>query len=285
MADRSTWPAFIVGCHRSGTTLLRYLLDAHPALACPPESKFLAAFGDVLTYPQAMRGLRSLGVGPDRLLADLRRMINAFFQEYAARHGKRRWIDKTPNYARLLPFLDALFGHEVLFLLMVRHPLDTADSLAHLPAFNLDEPEDPDIAASVERHGRDRAAWVRHWVDTADTLAWFGAHTPARTHFVRYEALVTGPARTLEEVLEFLGEARSPEVVADLIDGAFTRRHPPGYEDATIRDSHGIHQSSIGKWRRWPTAEVDRLWAIAADVAGLLGYTSPSMESEIYGVA
>jgi hypothetical protein len=73
--------------------------------------------------------------------------------------------------------------------------------------------------------------------------------------------------------------------VADLIDGVFPRRHPPGYEDATIRDSHGIHQSSIGKWRRWPTAEVDRLWAIAADVAGLLGYTSPSMESEIYGVA
>jgi hypothetical protein len=102
---------------------------------------------------------------------------------------------------------------------------------------------------------------------------------------VRYEALVTEPERTLEEVLRFLGEARSPEVVADLIDGAFTRRHPAGYEDPKIRDSHGIHQSSIGKWRCWPTAEVDRLWAIAADVAGLVGYASPWTGSEIYGVA
>jgi hypothetical protein len=284
---RTIWPIFIVGCHRSGTTLLRYLLDAHPALACPPESKFLAALGDVLTYPQAMRGLASLGVAPDRLLSDVRAVVEAYFREYAVRHGKRRWIDKTPNYVRLLPFLDALFAREVLYLLMVRHPFDTAASLAGVAAFNVDEPEDPEIAASVARYGCDRAAWVHHWVDVTDMLVSFGAQTPARTHVVRYEALVTEPERTLADVLGFLGEARSPEVVAALIDNAFGQPHPPGYEDAKIRDSRGIHQHSVGKWTRWPAAEIDRLWPIAADSAARLGYELPGARgrSEAYGVA
>jgi len=55
-------PVFLIGCHRSGTTLMRYLLDAHPNLACPPESKFLAALHEVFKYPQAVRVLASLGI-------------------------------------------------------------------------------------------------------------------------------------------------------------------------------------------------------------------------------
>src|SRR3954462_15908459 len=52
---RRSWPAFLVGCHRSGTTLLRRLLDSHPHIACPPESKFIAGFEAFLTYPQTAR--------------------------------------------------------------------------------------------------------------------------------------------------------------------------------------------------------------------------------------
>ncbi len=61
-------PIFLTGCHRSGTTLARYLLDAHPNLACPPESKFIAGLEAFLMYPQALRGLASIGAGPDRVL-------------------------------------------------------------------------------------------------------------------------------------------------------------------------------------------------------------------------
>jgi len=35
-------PIFVVGCHRSGTTLFRLILDSHPAISCGPETRFLA---------------------------------------------------------------------------------------------------------------------------------------------------------------------------------------------------------------------------------------------------
>jgi hypothetical protein len=54
------WPVFLIGCHRSGTTLAHYLLDAHPHLACPPESKFLAGVQALVDYPQAANALYTL---------------------------------------------------------------------------------------------------------------------------------------------------------------------------------------------------------------------------------
>jgi hypothetical protein len=67
---RAGWPAFIVGCYRSGTTLLRYILDAHPRLACPPESKFIPGLQWVLDYPEARAGLDRLG-SPARTCATI----------------------------------------------------------------------------------------------------------------------------------------------------------------------------------------------------------------------
>src|SRR5438270_14036839 len=43
MAFNRTPMPFIVGAPRSGTTLLRLMLDAHPELAIPPETGFVAA--------------------------------------------------------------------------------------------------------------------------------------------------------------------------------------------------------------------------------------------------
>ena len=37
---------FVVGVNRSGTTLLRMMLDSHPDLAIPPETHFIPALFD-----------------------------------------------------------------------------------------------------------------------------------------------------------------------------------------------------------------------------------------------
>src|SRR6266508_1904763 len=42
-------PIFVVGCQRSGTTLLRLILDAHPNISCGPETRFLTDLAHVTT--------------------------------------------------------------------------------------------------------------------------------------------------------------------------------------------------------------------------------------------
>ncbi len=112
---------FIFGVPRSGTTLLRMMLDAHPHLAIPPETHFVPEVAALAGSENELRAqLYQVIVGsarwPDfqleesqfrkRLLA-LRPLTTAsgvrcFYQMYAARFGKPRWGDKTPSYSPTL---------------------------------------------------------------------------------------------------------------------------------------------------------------------------------------
>jgi hypothetical protein len=251
---------------------LRYLLDAHPNLACPPESKFVAAFEDVLAYPQALRGLESLGISPDRLLTELGRLTATFLDEFAHAHGKRRWVDKTPNYYRLLPLIDRMFQRRVVYVFIVRHPLDTVDSLARTPAFAMNQPEDPEIARAVRAYGHGRDCWARYWLEVNQQLFAFAAANPGRCMSLRYEDLVASPEPTLESVLSFLGEAYSPGLIA----AAFSQSHKSGYGDWKILRETGIHFSGIDKWRSWPPEVKADIWTVVGTLAERLGYKLPN---------
>jgi protein-tyrosine sulfotransferase len=271
-AARHDLPVFIVGCHRSGTTLTRYILDAHPRLACPAESKFIAGFEAFLRYPQALTGLRCLGFKPDQVILELGRLLRFFMDRYAAGRGKARWIDKTPNYYRLLPLIDAMLANQALYVLVVRHPFDTIESLQAAPAFAAPCPEDPDIAHAVRRYGRTRAGWARHWVEVYGTASRFLSTIPTRCHSLRYEDLVTNPEPTLRELMTFLEE--------DLPDGlaaaAFAVDHSPGFRDWKIEATTAIHHQSVGKWRAWRKREIRQLWAIVGETARRFGYDDPA---------
>jgi len=147
--SRSRTPAgppvpFIVGVTRSGTTLLRLMLDAHPDLAIPPETHFV---------PSLIKATRKRGISCDeahgivtghRQWGDfdldsaelLRRYcaldridpettIRAFFELYAEREGKPRWGDKTPNYVKRMKQIDNWIL-EAKFIHMIRDGRDAA---------------------------------------------------------------------------------------------------------------------------------------------------------------
>ena len=111
----------IIGSPRSGTTLLRFMLDAHPDLAIPPETGFLVPcaervgqeavsredfFQTVTGYPAEAPGWRDFQISHDTFRAALQAIepftvadgTRAFYQLYASRFGKPRWGDKTPLY-------------------------------------------------------------------------------------------------------------------------------------------------------------------------------------------
>ncbi|CAN5699222.1 sulfotransferase [soil metagenome] len=141
-------PFFVVGSARSGTTLLRLMLNAHPDVAVPPESRFIT---ELYTEEEvdAEATLRALGdhhrFGAWELsLDDVRRelgrtgtvrfvdVISAAYRAYTKAHGKTRWGDKTPRYVEHIPLISGLFP-DARFVHLVRDGRNVALSYADVP--------------------------------------------------------------------------------------------------------------------------------------------------------
>src|SRR4051794_37604907 len=139
-------PFFIVANDRSGTTMLRLMLDRGPDVAIPPESMFLT---DVPAEAVAQRGAQAiveelwehpkvklwrLAEPPPRLPADApaSAVFAAPFEAYARAHGKPRWGDKTPHYVHHVDALVELWP-DARFVVLVRDGRDVAVSVRPLP--------------------------------------------------------------------------------------------------------------------------------------------------------
>ena len=141
----------IVGSPRSGTTLLRFMLDAHPDLAIPPETGFLALAGqwldgkhgsidqvvsDIVSYPPDAPAWNDFQLSADAYaeavarhsIRDAPEAVRLFYRLYAARFGKRRWGDKTPLYCRCMTDIERLLP-EAHFIHIIRDGRDAALSL------------------------------------------------------------------------------------------------------------------------------------------------------------
>jgi hypothetical protein len=213
--SRPVFP-FVVGCERSGTTLLRLMLDAHPQLAVPPESYFIVDLwrrrsryaridGTIEPDPfrrdlQRHRWFRYWDVPAETLEVALDRparfpdAIRRLYAAYARLHGKPRYGDKTPAYVQHVRLLADLLP-EARFLHLIRDGREVALSLAEVPwgPGNV-------LDAAI------------HWAERVERGRRSG---PALGHDryreVRYERLVADPERELEGVAAFfdLGFDRS----------------------------------------------------------------------------
>lgn len=185
-------PVFVVGCPRSGTTLVRRMLDAHPAFSCGPETQFLTELRVV--ERRSWRRLARFGVTESEWRAQVRSLFTWVHEQRAERLGKDRWVDKSPGYALILDYVDALFP-DCMVVHVIRDPRDVADSWRR-------------------RWGQRRAAWVlRAWPRHVTAARAFGRSHPDRYHEVRYEALVADPEAQARALLGWLGEPWSEAVL------------------------------------------------------------------------
>jgi hypothetical protein len=252
-------PIFIIGCQRSGTSLLRRIVDSHSRIACPPESKFVGSIVGLLRDEASLRGLESMGFDRSEVVRATAEFIRSFFDEYASAQGKPRWADKTPNYVDCLNELWEMFGPSARFLIVVRDGLDVAYSLSkrHYPA--IDEFVD---AASGDKP----VAAGLFWAHQNQTIRSFSAGHPEPCHQVRYEDLTANPAGTMQAVFAFLGEPWE----ASVLDYG---RHPHhrGIEDPDVRRLRRIVPNSGGH-KAWPSQTVEAVREACQPVLSELGY-------------
>jgi hypothetical protein len=202
---------FVVGLGRSGTTLLRLMLDAHPALTIPPETHFvpslIQASGNLRFTPERAarwivegrhRRWADFGLDPDELLARLRAIedfnapdaLRAFYRLYAERQGKPRWGDKTPDYVRKMKKIQLTLP-EARFIHLIRDGRDAGLSHnARIVSRGVREPLPPaDLAHR----------WVMRIAKARESAADLNGYLE-----LRYEDLVTDPVPALRKVCELI---------------------------------------------------------------------------------
>ncbi|GAA1673847.1 hypothetical protein GCM10009765_24000 [Fodinicola feengrottensis] len=259
----------MVGCHRSGTTLMRFILDTHPAIACAPETKLMGGLYEFSRYPQLRFALATLGVTSEQGSAELAQLVESIMGKYAARSGKRRWADKTPNYYRILPFIREIFAGEVLFLFVERHPFDTMTSLVEFFDQRVGVDADPETDRISRSFGAGPYSWARYWTEVNESIELFRHEHPEISHVVRYEDVVSRPDSTVGSIFDFLGE-NMPE---DLLSQVFTAPHHLGMEDHKIRGTGAIHDRSTLRWADWKPERIAATWRLVGPLAQTLGYT------------
>jgi Sulfotransferase family len=207
--DRQFPMPIIVGVPRSGTTLLRLMLDSHRELAIPPETGFLHPACDlkrqgretpedvfqlVTSFPPDAPCWPDFNIDANRFRDELHRIrpfevasgMRAFYRLYAERFNKQRFGDKTPSYCEHIERIGELLP-EAHFLHIIRDGRDVALSLRPL----------------WFSPGHDIETLARYWSRMVRAGRAGGSNARAYME-VRYEDLVREPRPQLEAVCRFL---------------------------------------------------------------------------------
>jgi Sulfotransferase family len=209
-AARAPTPApapFVVGVGRSGTTLLRLMLDAHPEMAVPPETHFIpdviracdrgAGPDGVVETLRASRRWGDMGIGDAEIRArfaaldrfDATTASRAIYLAYAEDKGKRRWGDKTPKYSLVMGEIeDAL--PEARFVHLIRDARAVALSRVRMVEGRGEKPPNPAGVA---------ARWAKRISQARAQGESLGGYLE-----IRYEDLVLDTEPTLRRVCEFI---------------------------------------------------------------------------------
>ncbi|MCP4143412.1 MAG: sulfotransferase [Chloroflexi bacterium] len=229
-------PIIIGGVHRSGTSLVRRVLNAHTNIYCGPEVKFLKEwYGDYVSVNDPIKRARFIesarSLLPDKeLFAILGAALINIHKAAAQLAGKSRWADKNPENVLYLDNLKSLLGDEWLFVHVTRNPLDTLASIAEAN-FKYAIPSDLD----------DRIGFYKKYSEAGLR---YSEKYPEKCYRVVYEKLVTSPEKEIGKLMRWLGEI--PEITQT--NFSFFE-HQEGLEDPKIRKTKMIHTQSINRWQ------------------------------------
>lgn len=246
------------------------MLNAHPDVAVPPESRFVVelwpgrdetSVKDFLTRLAAHKRFQAWELPvvdvaarlEGRTTASYRECLDATYGAYAAGAGKKSWGDKTPRYVEHMELIASIWP-EARFVHMVRDGRNVARSYA-------DVPFGPKTVAKA-------AALWKARVEQGRTSG--GSLGPARYFELRYEDLVTDIAGQAKRLCGFLDVAFD-EGMLDHTEKARNDVLPRAakYNPRVLEKP----QANVRSWAtEMPASQIAMFEAVAGDLLSELGY-------------
>lgn len=268
---------FIIGRSRTGTTLLRSMLDVHPRLMVPLECTFMLQLARKYNHIKSwddkviaayLRDLKKTWLFYDLQVNDIK------LEEFLCRHAKELnyitvckavlmhspvstkktdliWVgDKNPSYSVHFDRIFRIFGNQCKYIFMIR---DYRDQFVSLRKAGI---EIPGIAVSTKRWVAAFKSFERHSRENAGVF-----------YFLKYEDLVAHPEAMLKEICAFLGILYDPSMLH------FNENPAVLHEKYSRQIAEGIHQSlldpvSMDKAGVWKSQLDEQKTGIADFIAG-----------------
>jgi hypothetical protein len=242
-AIRELSPFFIVGCGRSGTTLLRTMLNHHPAVAIPLESLFIIDYFRAESLVDIDR-FRRLVLGEYELsewempvtsadLADcqtLTELINRLHELYLTQQGKTIWGQKTPRFVRYGDLLKTAYLQS-RFVHVLRDPRAVTSSL---------------IRSNV--HNSNAYFAAHRWLKDVQAGLALREQYPEDVLEITYEDLVSDTEPVLRQVCDFLGLSFDPAMLTYYETGQ--AEYSPYYAQIHTRLNQPPNKERIYAWRK-----------------------------------
>lgn len=277
---------FLLSLPRSGSTLLSAIFSRHPSLYAPNEPWILLSLASIYDAEIPRSGMSKLRHDENWALRAMRDFISREQFTQASREfalfayksalevvDKSIFVDKTPRYFHILPWIDDLFPQAGKIWLK-RNPLDVAAS--YMTTWG-DTPSqltgDPLVPRSY-----DLTIGLSQLADYASKCRGILE--------VRYEDIAADPVPIIKQVCDHLNVTYYPEMLEYDKDGGLTDRRRRALGDKNLFNHSTPHASSIGRWERvLSTADIQRLVDfLGAEIFERMGYQSTISRLQTMGI-
>jgi hypothetical protein len=245
VAGRAVVPVFLVSVARSGSTLLRYLLDTHPDVTCPPELNLSGMMKEVGAVWN--RVLDAFGApSPDdplarkEVLRQVRVVADTIMTTMAEQAGAYVFCDKSLTTVNDLNLVSRCYPN-ASYIFLYRFPLDMIASGIEAQKWGY---HSYGFGPYIRRNPANfMSGLADYWIERTTRMLEFESSCESPHIRVHYEKLCDDPDGELARLLEFLGLPADDSIVAR----ALSIPHQTGMADYKVDFRRTVGSESIGR--------------------------------------
>ncbi|WP_404454409.1 sulfotransferase [Virgibacillus necropolis] len=237
---KKTSPIFIGGAGRSGTTLLRVMLNAHPNLCSGPEFKMLQPIANLYNQMISIEDIRNAyNINKDDVNRSFSSFISSFFGKFKLENTANRIVEKTPHNILIMKELINIFP-DAKFIHVFRDGRDVASSLVTMNWHDFQGKPLPYVQNIQNATDYWKQVITKSFTDSNDPIL------KGKVKFIKYEDLIAEPKKLMKDILTFIEEPWSEQV----LDYSNVDRGYEPNESSTSQVSKQIYTNSKKRWQR-----------------------------------